>query len=106
MDAVFRALADPSRRRLLDRLHTHNGQSLGELTAGLRMTRQAASKHLTILEKANLISVQWNGREKLHFLNPAPIHQIADRWISKYEHRRLDALADLKKSLEGEHDER
>jgi DNA-binding transcriptional ArsR family regulator len=106
MDAVFRALADPSRRRLLDRLRTHNGQSLGELTAGLRMTRQAASKHLTILEKANLVSVQWNGREKLHFLNPVPIHQIADRWISKYERRPLDALADLKKSLEGEHDER
>jgi DNA-binding transcriptional ArsR family regulator len=106
MDAVFRALADPSRRRLLDRLHSHNGQSLGELIAGLKMTRQAASKHLTILENANLISVQWNGREKLHFLNPVPIHQIADRWISKYERRRLDALADLKKSLEGEHDER
>jgi DNA-binding transcriptional ArsR family regulator len=106
MDAVFRALADPSRRKLLDRLHAHNGQTLGDLTAGLKMTRQAASKHLAILENANLISIHWQGREKLHFLNPVPIHQIADRWISKYERTRLDALADLKKSLEGENDER
>lgn len=106
MDAVFRALADPSRRRLLDRLHARNGQTLGELTSGLKMTRQAVSKHLAILESANLVSVQWQGREKLHFLNPVPIHQIADRWISKYERKHLDALADLKKSLEGENDER
>jgi DNA-binding transcriptional ArsR family regulator len=109
MDAVFRALADPSRRKMLDRLHTHNGQILGELTAGLKITRQAASKHLAILEAANLISVQWSGREKLHFLNPVPIHQIADRWISKYEGSRLDALSELKRSLEedpkGENDE-
>jgi DNA-binding transcriptional ArsR family regulator len=106
MDAVFRALADSSRRKLLDRLHTRSGQTLGDLTAGLKMTRQAVSKHLGILENANLISIQWSGREKLHFLNSVPIHQIADRWISKYERRRLDALAELKKSLEGEHDER
>lgn len=106
MDAVFRALADSSRRRLLDRLHTRNGQTLGDLTAGLKMTRQAASKHLAILEDANLISIQWQGREKLHFLNPVPIHQIADRWISKYERTRLDVLADLKKSLEGDKNER
>ena len=106
MDAVFRALADPSRRRLLDRLYVRNGQTLGDLTAGLKMTRQAASKHLAILESANLISTQWDGREKLHFLNPVPIHQIADRWISKYERTHLDALAELKKTLEGENDER
>lgn len=106
MDAVFRALADPSRRKLLDRLHVCNGQTLGDLTAGLKMTRQAASKHLAILESANLISVRWEGREKLHFLNPVPIHQIADRWISKYERVHLDALSELKKSLEGEHNER
>jgi DNA-binding transcriptional ArsR family regulator len=106
MDAVFRALADSNRRRLLDRLHVHNGQTLGDLTTGLKMTRQAASKHLKILEGANLISTQWHGREKLHFLNPVPIHQIADRWISKYEHTRLDALAELKKTLEGENNER
>ena len=105
MDAVFRALADPSRRRLLDRLHAHNGQALGDLIAGLKITRQAASKHLAILERANLISTQWHGREKLHFLNPVSIHQIADRWIGKYERARLDAIADLKKSLEGENDE-
>ena len=109
MDAAFRALADSSRRKLLDRLHVRSGQTLGELTAGLKMTRQAASKHLSILEKANLISIQWQGREKLHYLNPIPIHQIADRWISKYERRHLDALAELKSSLEdseGENDER
>jgi len=100
MDAIFRALADPSRRTLLDRLHARNGQTLGDLTAGLKMTRQAASKHLSILENANLISIRWEGREKLHFLNPVPIHQIADRWISKYERTRLNALADLKKTLE------
>jgi DNA-binding transcriptional ArsR family regulator len=106
MDAVFRALADPSRRRLLDRLHARNGQMLGDLITGLKITRQAASKHLAILENANLISIQWQGREKLHFLNPVPIHQIAERWISKYERTRLEALTDLKKTLEGEHDER
>lgn len=106
MDAVFRALADSNRRKLLDRLHTRNGQTLGELTKGLNMTRQAASKHLGILESANLISIRWHGRQKLHFLNPVPIHQIADRWISKYERTRLDTLADLKKSLEGAPNER
>lgn len=110
MDAVFRALADSSRRKLLDRLHVRNGQTLGDLTAGLKMTRQAVSKHLGILEDANLISIQWQGREKLHHLNPVPIDQIAERWISKYERRHLDALAELKRSLEedreGENDER
>ena len=105
MDAVFRALADRSRRRLLDRLHARNGQTLGDLTTGLKMTRQAVSKHLGVLENANLISIQWHGREKLHFLNPVPIHGIAIRWISKYERAHLDALAELKRSLEGDTDE-
>jgi DNA-binding transcriptional ArsR family regulator len=106
-DAVFRALADRSRRRLLDRLHARNGQTLSDLTTGLGMTRQAISKHLRILENANLISTRWHGREKLHFLNPVPIHRIAERWISKYERAHLDALTDLKRSLEGEeNDER
>lgn len=102
MDAIFRALADRTRRRLLDRLHARNGQALGELIAGLRITRQAASKHLAALENANLISTEWKGREKLHYLNPVPIHQIADRWIGKFERSRLDALATLKESLQAD----
>ena len=101
-DAVFRALADPSRRRLLDRLHSRNGQTLGELCEGLDMTRQAVTKHLVILEQANLISAQRQGREKLHFINPVPINQIAERWISKFERPRLEALSQLKKTLEGD----
>ena len=104
-DSVFRALADTSRRQLLDRLHAANGQTLGELCEGLCMTRQAVSKHLAILEAANLVSTQRHGREKRHFLNPVPIHEIAQRWISKFERPRLDALADLKRTLEGEDDE-
>lgn len=102
MDAVFKALADESRRHLLDRLHARNGQTLGELCEGLGMTRQAVTKHLTILEEANLIATQKRGREKLHFLNPVPIHEIADRWIGKFERDRLDALAHLKRDLEGD----
>jgi DNA-binding transcriptional ArsR family regulator len=102
MDKVFRALADGSRRKLLDRLFAENGQTLGELCAGLAMTRQAVTKHLRILEEANLVAVRWRGREKLHYLNPVPIIEIADRWIGKYERGRLRALADLKRSLEGE----
>ena len=101
-DSVFRALADTSRRQLLDRLRAANGQTLGELCEGLRMTRQAVSKHLAILEAANLVSTQRHGREKRHFLNPVPIHEIAQRWISKFERPRLDALADLKRTLEGD----
>ena len=101
MDAVFRALADPVRRRLLDSLHERSGQTLGELCEGHDMTRQAVTKHLAILEEANLIAVQRRGREKLHFLNPVPVHEIAERWIRKFERPRLDALSDLKKSLEG-----
>jgi DNA-binding transcriptional ArsR family regulator len=101
-DAVFRALADASRRQLLDRLHRRNGQTLGELCAGLEMTRQAVAKHLAILEAANLVATQREGREKLHFINPVPINRIAERWIRKFERRHLTALSALKKKLEGE----
>ena len=104
-DAVFRALADTNRRQLLDRLHQRNGQTLGELCRGLDMSRQAVAKHLGVLEEANLVSWKRNGREKLHFINPVPIHQIAERWISKFERSRLGALSALKKDLEGEHDD-
>ena len=104
MDAVFKALADRSRRRLLDSLHGRNGQSLGELCAGHDMSRQGVMKHLAILEAANLIATRKEGREKLHYLNPVPIHQIADRWIGKYERHRLRALVELKRKLEGKTD--
>ncbi|MEZ5763903.1 MAG: metalloregulator ArsR/SmtB family transcription factor [Xanthobacteraceae bacterium] len=100
MDDVFRALADASRRQLLDRLHARNGQTLNELCEGLAMTRQAVTKHLTILEDANLVSTVWKGREKLHYLNPVPIHQIGERWIRKFERTKLDALGELKRKLE------
>jgi DNA-binding transcriptional ArsR family regulator len=100
MDEVFKALADASRRELLDRLRAENGQTLGELCERLTMTRQAVSKHLVILEGANLVATVWRGREKLHYLNPVPIHEIADRWIGKFERSRLEALGDLKKALE------
>ena len=104
-DLVFRALADASRRLLLDRLRARGGQSLLELCDGLDMSRQAVAKHLAILEEANLVSTQKLGREKLHFLNPVPINGIAERWISQFEAPRLKALADLKRKLEGdEHD--
>jgi DNA-binding transcriptional ArsR family regulator len=102
MDKVFKALADASRRQLLDHLRSDNGQTLGELCGHLDMTRQAVTKHLKLLEKANLVVTIWRGREKLHYLNPVPILEIADRWIGKYERGRLRALADLKKTLEGE----
>jgi DNA-binding transcriptional ArsR family regulator len=100
MDAVFKALADGSRRELLDRLRADNGQTLGELCARLDMTRQAVSKHLAILEAANLVATVWRGREKLHYLNPVPIHEIGERWIGKFERHRLQALAELKRGLE------
>jgi DNA-binding transcriptional ArsR family regulator len=102
MDAVFKALADPSRRQLLDRLHARNGQTLSELCEEMDMTRQAVTKHLVILEEANLVATVRDGREKRHFLNPVPINDIAERWIGKYERGRLKALADLKKNLERE----
>lgn len=101
-DAVFRALADASRRKLLDRLRRKNGQTLGELCVGLEMTRQAVAKHLTILKNANLISWKREGRERLHFINPVPINEIAERWISKFEQPRLQALSKLRRNLEEE----
>ncbi len=104
MDKVFKALSDPGRRLLLDRLRANNGQTLGELCEHLDMTRQAVSKHLDLLEEANLVVVVWRGREKLHYLNPVPIHEIADRWISRFDRDRLRVLAELKKQLEGESD--
>ena len=100
IDKVFKALADPSRRELLDRLYARNGQTLTELCKGLDMTRQSITQHLGLLEDANLISVQWQGREKLHYVNPIPIHEIYERWIRKYEEQRLSALYRLKTKLE------
>jgi DNA-binding transcriptional ArsR family regulator len=103
-DEVFRALADGSRRTLLDRLHRRNGQTLNELCEGLDMSRQAVTKHLSILESANLIAVQRQGREKLHFINPVPINDIAERWLAKFQRSHLRALSALKKALENEHE--
>jgi DNA-binding transcriptional ArsR family regulator len=100
IDKVFKALADPSRRQLLDSLHARNGQSLSDLCAGLEMTRQAVTQHLGLLEAANLISVQRQGREKRHYFNPVPIHEIYERWIRKFEGQRLAALHDFKTKLE------
>jgi len=100
MDEVFKALADRSRRRLLDRLNERNGQTLRELCAGLDMARQSVSKHLSVLEGAGLVVTRRQGREKLHFLNPAPINEISERWIHHYDRQRLAALADLKHALE------
>ncbi|WP_433757703.1 ArsR/SmtB family transcription factor [Nocardia sp. CA-135398] len=100
MDEVFRALADPSRRRLLDSLNARNGQTLRELCAELDMARQSVSKHLAVLESANLITTRRSGREKLHYLNAEPINAIADRWITRYHRARVHALADLKQALE------
>ena len=104
MDNVFRALGDPSRRKLLDLLHTNNGQTLGALAEHLDMTRQAVTKHLASLESANLVVTVWRGREKLHYLNPVPIHDIYERWIGKYERHQMRVLYDLKKALEEKSD--
>ena len=104
-DKVFKALADPSRRKLLDMLFANNGQTLGQLAERLSMTRQAAAKHLAVLEEANLVATLWRGREKLHYLNPVPISEIYERWIGKFERQRLRALHELKKALEGNEDE-
>ena len=101
-DKVFKALADPGRRLLLDKLHADNGQTLGQLCEHLDMSRQAVTKHLKLLEDAALVVTLKRGREKLHYLNPVPINEIAERWIGKYEKGRLRVLAELKKSLEGE----
>jgi DNA-binding transcriptional ArsR family regulator len=104
MDAVFKALADASRRELLDRLRADSGQTLGQLCERLAMTRQAVSKHLVILEEANLVATVKRGREKLHYLNPVPIHEIGERWIGKFDRSRLQALSDIKKALEARDD--
>ena len=99
-DRVFRALADPTRRHLLDRLYAHDGRTLTELESELEMTRFGVMKHLRVLEEANLVVARRSGREKLHYLNPVPIRLIHDRWIDKYTERRVTALADLKSQLE------
>lgn len=100
MDDVFKALADPTRRRLLDTLNARNGQTLRALCAGMDMTRQSVSKHLAVLEAANVVTTTWRGREKLHHLNAAPINAIAERWINQYDRERVRALADLQQALE------
>ena len=105
IDRVFKALADPTRRRLLDLLHRENGQTLTALCADMDMTRQAVTQHLQQLEEANLVAVVWQGREKLHYLNPVPLHEISERWIGKFERSRLGALRDLKRKLEGKDDD-
>jgi DNA-binding transcriptional ArsR family regulator len=102
MDRVFKALASPTRRRLLDTLRSRNGETLGELCADLDMTRQAVTQHLRCLEDANLVATVRRGREKLHYLNPVPLHEIYNRWIEKYEREQIQALSDLKKSAEGD----
>ena len=105
MDNVFKALADATRRELLDRLRARNGQTLGELCkvgGAVEMTRQAVTKHLAILEEANLVAIVWRGREKLHYLNPVPIHEIAQRWVSKFDQPKVQALHELKEKLEGD----
>ncbi|MBQ0770808.1 MAG: helix-turn-helix transcriptional regulator [Sphingomonadales bacterium] len=100
MSDVFAALADSTRRALLDRLFSQNGQSLSDLHHGMEMSRQAVAKHLHILETANLVSVHWQGREKLHYLNPVPLGEIVHRWVGKFEDARVEALTDFKKQLE------
>jgi DNA-binding transcriptional ArsR family regulator len=105
LDSVFKALADSTRRRLLDQLHKDNGQTLSALCAHMDMTRQAVTQHLQVLEAANLVAVVWQGREKLHYLNPVPLFDIQERWIGKFERGRLAALRDLKKHLEGDDDD-
>src|ERR671925_1281985 len=102
MDAVFKALADPSRRALLDRLNARNGQSLKELCEGLDMARQSVTQHLAVLEAAGVVTTRRRGREKLHFLNAAPINDIAERWMTRYDRERAGALSDLKRVLEDE----
>jgi len=102
MDRVFKALSEPGRRKLLDRMFAKSGLTLGQLCEEMDMTRQAVTQHLAVLEAANLISVVWRGREKHHYLNPVPIHEIYDRWVKKFERRSLLALDQLKKQLEGE----
>lgn len=101
-DKVFKALGDPTRRALLDLLCEKNGQTLGELCGNLEMARQSATQHIGILEAANLVTTVKRGRQKLHFINPVPLHEVYERWVRKFEHQRLSLLHDLKKELEGE----
>ena len=101
-DKVFKALADPTRRKLLDLLYEKNGQTLAQLCENLAMTRQSATQHLELLEAANLVSTVRRGREKLHFINPVPIHEVYERWVRKFETQRLSLLHDLKQELEGD----
>jgi DNA-binding transcriptional ArsR family regulator len=103
-DLLFKALADPSRRKLLDLLHAQDGRTLSDLCDNLFMTRQGVTQHLSILETANLVTIQWQGREKLHFLNPVPLQEIYERWIAKFEKPRLKALSNLKQRLEKNND--
>ena len=103
-DLLFKALADPSRRKLLDLLHAGDAQTLSRLCTHLDMTRQAVTQHLAVLEAAGLLVTRWRGREKLHFLNPTPLQEIYDRWLAKFERSRVRALRDLKRRLEGTHD--
>jgi DNA-binding transcriptional ArsR family regulator len=105
MDKVFRALADPTRRQLLDRLFEHQGQTLGGLIGGLDMRRQSATRHLAILEESGLVTVQWQGREKKHYLNAVPIAEIGRRWIDKFSGQRAEAILNLKTALEETEDE-
>lgn len=99
-DALFKALADPNRRKLLDLLHVHDGRTLNELCEHMDMTRQGVTQHLAVLETANLVATMRQGREKLHFLNPVPLQEIYERWIAKFERPRLKALSELKRRLE------
>ena len=101
-DKVFKALGDPTRRKVLDQLCEQNGQTLGQLCEHLDMTRQSATQHIGLLEAANLVTTVWRGREKLHFINPVPLHEVYERWIRKFERRQLHLLHELKKQLEGE----
>ena len=101
-DKVFKALGDPTRRKLLDLLYEKNGQTLSELCEQLDMARQSATQHIGVLEAANLVSTVWRGREKLHFINPVPLHEVYERWVRKFEQQRLGLLHDLKKQLEGD----
>lgn len=106
IDKVFKALADPNRRRLLDLLHRENGQTLTALCEHMDMTRQAVTQHLQLLEDANLVAIVWHGREKLHYLNAVPLHEIYERWIEKFERSRLRTLRNLKKRLEADDDDK
>ena len=105
MDAIFKALADPTRRVLLDRLFQEQGQTLGQLIDGLDMRRQSATRHLSVLESAGLVNCQWHGREKLHYLNPVPIAEISRRWLDKFSGERAAAILNLRDALEERNDD-